>query len=98
MFFSGGQAPTLYGIHTVQSLDVVQAADDGGCPRPLGAEEPQHGRAAGSIQGGERRAEGAMEQREEERARGVDTLDKAEHFIVDGVSARFRMCFSSIEA
>lgn len=28
-----------------------------------------------------------MEQREEERARGVDTFDKAEHFIVDGSSA-----------
>lgn len=39
-----------------------------------------------------------MEQREEERARGVDTLDKAEHFIVNGSSARFHMCFGSIEA
>lgn len=76
----------------------MQAADDGGCPRPLGAEKPQHGRAAGSIQGGERRAEGAMEQREEERARGVDTSDRAKHFIVDGGLARFHIGFGSIEA
>lgn len=68
------------------SLDVLQAADDGGRLGPLGAEEPQHGRAVDSSQGGERGAVGAMEQREEERTRGMDThiMSGLYHFNVDG--------------